>query len=201
MGFKNIRVIREGIDFKPQLIRQKESLVLFIGRLTVPKRPQDAIMAFKHIHKLFPDHHLLMIGRGEKTMVSSLKNLIRKMNLANYVQIKNFVEDKEKIRLLKKSKIILIPSIREGWGLVATEASALSCIPIAYNVPGLKDSIQNGQTGILTDTNPTSLALAAVRVMSDDKLRIKLAQNGFKWTKQFSWENCYQDFKSLIRID
>lgn len=198
LGFKNVKIISEGIGIKPQLIKQKENIILFIGRLTNPKRPQDAITAFKHVHKLFPAYQLLMIGRGDKKMIRSLKNLIRKMNLANRVQIKNNVDDKEKIRILKRSKIILIPSIREGWGLVATEASAQSCIPIAYNVPGLKDSIKNGQTGILTDTDPLSLALATVRVLSDDKLRINLAKNCFVWTKQFSWENCYQDFKQFI---
>lgn len=198
LGFKKIRIIREGLDFKPQLPNYKNNLILFLGRLTPAKVPQDAILAFKLILKEFPDAKLAVIGKGKSNFVRSLKSLSKKLHLTERISFTDFVSDSDKIKLLKKAKIILIPSKREGWSLVATEAQATGCVPIAYNVPGLRDSVKNNQTGILTDPNPQALAKDAIKVLQNETLRLKLAQNGYEWSQKFSWKNTYEDFKKIL---
>ena len=123
-----------------------------------------------------------------------------KINLQKAIEFKGFISEKEKINLLKKSKIVLIPSVREGWGLIAIEASALGCVPIAYNVHGLRDSIKNSQTGLLVPTNPQVLAKTSLKLLKNEALRVKLSRTGYNWSKKFTWQNCYQDFKIISHI-
>ena len=100
--------------------------------------------------------------------------------------------------MLFRSKVVLIPSVREGWNLVATEAMACGSVPIAYNVPGLRDSIENNKTGILVSPTPNALTDASISLLKDERTRSKLARNGFTYSQKFSWNNTYEDFKKLI---
>src|SRR4030042_2527626 len=149
IGFSKVKTYRPGIDFKPQLVTKKEDLILFLGRLIPAKGPLDAIRAFKIIHNSFPDIKLSIIGRGNPKYLTTLKKEVKKTKLDRKVKFEGYVSENRKIDLLKQAQIILIPSVREGWGLVATEANALRCIPVAYNVPGLKNAIKNNKNGIL----------------------------------------------------
>src|SRR3989344_7158001 len=198
IGFSKVKTYRPGIDFKPQLVTKKENLILFLGRLIPAKGPDHAINAFKIIHKSLPDTKLVVAGRGKEKYVQKLKNLTKKLNLQKAVEFKGFVTEKGKINLLKKSKIVLIPSVREGWCLEAKEANALGCIPIGYNVPGLKNSIKSGYSGLLTENNPHDLAQAAINILQNKNLRLKLVENGILWAKQFTWEKTYLSIKSVI---
>jgi len=198
IGFSKVKTYRPGIDFKPQLVTKKENLILFLGRLIPAKGPDHAINAFNIIHKSFPDTKLVIAGRGKEKYSKELKDLTEKLNLQKAIEFKGFVTEKEKINLLKKSKIMLIPSIREGWGLVVTEANATSCVPVAYNVPGLRDSIKNGQNGLLVNNNPQALAASVLLILNDELLRKNLTEFGYNSSKQFSWENCYENFKSTV---
>ena len=198
-GFTNIKVVREGLDFKPQIITtSKKDLILFIGRLIAAKGPQDAIRAFEIIKSEFPTAKLSIIGKGSLRFINSLKKLIKELSLGKSIDLKGFITQKTKINLLKKAKVILIPSVREGWGLVATEANALGCVPVAYNAPGLRDSIKNGETGLLAPANPQALAKTSLRLLKNEALWTKLSQTGYNWAKKISWENCYKDFSNLV---
>jgi len=199
IGFSKVQTYRPGIDFKPQHITKKEDLILFLGRLIPAKGPDHTINAFNIIHKSHPETKLIIAGRGKEKYLEKLKKLSKRHNLQKAIEFKGFVTEKEKINLLKKSKIVLIPSVREGWNLVAIEASAFGCVPIAYNVPGLCDSIKNNQTGLLVPTNPQALAKTTLKLLKKKTLRAKLSQAGYEWSKKFSWEKCYRDFKSIVR--
>ena len=198
LGFTNVKIYQIGLDFKPQLVTKKENLILYIGRLIPAKGPQDAICAFGEIKNVLPKFRLIVAGKGKSNFIKSLKKLASNLKLENSVKFAGFVPQPTKINLLKKSKIVLIPSVREGWCLVATEANALGCIPIGYNVPGLKNSIKSGYSGLLTKNNTHDLAQAATSILQNQNLRLKLIENGILWSKKFTWKNCYLDFKSFI---
>lgn len=200
LGFKNVSTYHHGLVVKPlsQLPIKNTQLILYIGRLTKPKGPQDAIEAFYKIHQKVPNSRLKIAGQGTPKFVQLLKLKIKKYKLEDSVEILGFVSQKEKNNLLKNSIFVLIPSIREGWNMVPIEANAFGAIPIGYNVAGLCDSIKNGKTGLLAKPNPQSLALAAIKLFSNQKLQKKLSINGLLWAKQFNFEKTYQSFKKII---
>ena len=198
LNFGNIKVIREGLDIKPQLPKKKENLVIFIGRLTRAKGPHDAIAAFKIINSAVPKSKLVIMGKGDVQFTRYLKKLAKNLELSKKVQFTDFVPQTKKLEFLKKAKVVLIPSVREGWNLVATEANATGCIPVGYNVPGLRDSIKNGKNGLLVKPNPATLAKACLSILNNEDKRLKLAATGYNLSKKFSWKNTYADIKNFV---
>lgn len=198
LNFKNIRVIREGLDLKPKQNKKKANTVLYLGRLTPAKGPQDALLAFKKIVEAIPNTKLIIAGSGTQKFTTQIKNLAKSLHISKSILFAGYVSEKEKISLLAKSKIVLIPSVREGWNLVAIEAMSQGAVPIAYNVPGLKDSILNGKTGILVEKDPLALAEASISLLNNNKRRITFSQNGFAYSQKFSWDNTYGDFKKFV---
>ena len=75
------------------------------------------------------------------------------------------VSEDEKGDRLSRAHALIVTSVREGWGLVVTEAAAYGTVTVGYDVPGLRDSI-NASGGVLTSPDPTSLATATVELLT-----------------------------------
>ena len=70
---------------------------------------------------------------------------------------------------------------------------------IAYNVPGLKDSVIDGETGILIkDRSEESLAHAAITILSDKNLLTKYSERALAFSKRFSWDNTAKEFERVL---
>jgi glycosyltransferase involved in cell wall biosynthesis len=96
--------------------------------------------------------------------------------------------------------MILVPAIREGWGLVVTESNAMGTPAVAYNVPGLRDSIKDGQTGLLThENNPQELASLAISLFRDSRTLIKISANAINFSRQFSWDKSTEIFYHILQ--
>jgi len=196
MGLKNIFIVPEGLSVTPLLsVKEKGNspIVVFIGRLKKAKLPDHAIESFRLIKEEMKDAKMWIIGNGylrEKLQNSKVKDIIFYGN----------VNDDIKYDLLSKAHLVLVPSVREGWGLVVTESNAMGTPAVAYNVPGLRDSIKDGITGILTKENcPDALSRSALNLLNDRDLLYKLSHNALAYSRQFSWENTAQAFDTIIR--
>jgi glycosyltransferase involved in cell wall biosynthesis len=87
----------------------------------------------------------------------------------------------------------------EGFGLVVIEANARGTPAVAYDVPGLRTSIRNGETGILVENgNVSALADAIINIVKDTELRNRLTENALRYSKQFSWDNAARVFFDII---
>ena len=105
----------------------------------------------------------------------------------------------ERRKLLEQSWVLLVPGIREGWGLNVIEANALGVPCIGYNVPGLKDSIRNGETGLLVESgNIESLANATISLLEDQTRRQTFSLNALKYAKEFNWDKTANEFMASI---
>jgi len=186
LGFRKILVFPEGLDVDPlPKVGQKESspTVVFMGRLKKAKLPDHALKAFYHIKKEIPDAKLWVIGDGY------MRHKLEKMKIKD-VTFYGHIENEIKYNLLKKAHLILVPAVREGWGLVVTESNAMGTPAIAYNVHGLRDSVIDGQTGILTKVNsPFGLAQSAIEILKNSRLLHKLSLSSLEHSRQFSWAN------------
>ena len=79
--------------------------------------------------------------------------------------------------------------MKEGWGITNIEANACGTPVISANVPGLKDSVLDGQSGLLYEYgNIGQLANLLLKVLQDNDLRSKLSTGAVEWAKQFSWD-------------
>jgi glycosyltransferase involved in cell wall biosynthesis len=194
-GLKKIFLVPQGLSVTPlHEIKQKESkpTVVFLGRLKKYKLPHHAIEAFSLIKTVIPDAKMWIIGDGD--MHTELERL-------NVKDITFFgrVEEALKYDLLSKAHLALVPGVQEGWGLVVTECNAMGTPVVAYNVAGLRDSVRDGETGILViDNSKSGLASSAISLLKDRDLLNRYSNNALAFSRQFSWDNTANVFDKII---
>ena len=80
------------------------------------------------------------------------------------------------------------------------EANACGTPVLASDVPGLRDSVMTGETGLLFEYgNIEKLAQLIVKVMSDSGLRGKLSRGGLRWAQGFSWDKAADQALELFQ--
>ena len=158
-GVNNVSIVPEGVSLPPswsRLARRQKAVVprlVFCGRMVSMKRPQDAIDAFIRVRsELAEGAELHMIGGGP------LQAELRRTAPAGVV-FHGRVSQDEKFELLSSAHALLATSVREGWGLVVSEAAAVGTPAIAYDVAGLRDSVR-AANGILVPPSVGALAQA-----------------------------------------
>ena len=91
--------------------------------------------------------------------------------------------------MLRHSIALLQTSFKEGWGLTVVEAAKLGITTIASDVPGLRDSVKNGETGLLFPVGDAHTCAAEMdRLYSDDELRSRLAGEARIYADEFRWD-------------
>ena len=195
LGFKHVSIVPEGLNFEPlNVLPKKDSnpIAVFSGRLKRAKRPDHAIKAFAIVKEKIPNAELWVFGDGpfRKTLEEISGKGIRFFgNLSSF----------ERRELLSKSWVLLVPGLREGWGLNIIEANALGVPAVAYDVPGLCDSVRDDETGLLAQGgNIKDLAEKTFNILTDNLLREKLSVNALNYSKQFSWSKTADEFMKLI---
>jgi glycosyltransferase involved in cell wall biosynthesis len=93
-------------------------------------------------------------------------------------------------QLLQQSHIVCLPSYREGFGKVLIEAGAAQRAVVTTNVPGCRESIENGRNGLLVEPRDSmALAKALITLLDNDDVRIAMAAEGRRRVEtQFSSE-------------
>ena len=205
---RKIHVFPLGLDHEryiPGKEKSKHPLFIFVARLVRMKRGDLCIKAMKAVVEKHPNARLLLIGNGPDE--ERLRNLINDLGLATSIQIinkNNFFIDKSpvdiKVRFMQEAWGLVLPSVKEGWGMVVTEAAACGTPSIVSNVTGLRDSVVDKKTGIILSKQPSSkeLANAISLLIENKKLREKLSLGALQWSKEFNWDKSYTRFKHLI---
>jgi glycosyltransferase involved in cell wall biosynthesis len=98
-----------------------------------------------------------------------------------------------------RAHVLLATSVREGWGLVITEASAMGTPAVAYAVPGLVDSVRADVTGLLVDPDPTALAGAALQMISDPDRYRTMSLGAIAWGGEHTWDRTAADLLSRLQ--
>lgn len=162
---------------------------LYVGRLAPSKRIGDMLQALARFRQATGTGTLWLVGSGSKGYQRSLSRQARNLNVESDVVFFGRVSALEKHRLMAKAHALLMTSVREGWGLVVTEANACGTPAIVYDVPGLRDSVRDKSTGLVVAPSPTDLAEAMIRLTSDPELYGRLAVEGHRWSATFTFDD------------
>jgi glycosyltransferase involved in cell wall biosynthesis len=153
---------------------------IFIGRLNRTKRVFDAVRTFEMLCQDFAGATLDIVGRGY------LQSELERLSLPG-LRIHGFVSDEVKSSLLMDADVMLLPGTREGWGIVALEAAAHGVPVVAYDIPGLRDAVVHGRTGLLSSATPAALAAAARRILGDTSLWQRMRSAARERAYDYSW--------------
>lgn len=158
-GLRRIAIVPVGVpDLKrPDVQRENRPTVLFVGRLSDNKRPAAAIEAFRLLREQLPAAQLWVVGDGPQR--AELEGA-----LPDGVTFHGRVDEDTKHQLMARAHVLVVTSVREGWGLVVDEAAAMGTPAIAYDVAGLRDSVAPAR-GVLVEPTPAALCAALVELL------------------------------------
>jgi glycosyltransferase involved in cell wall biosynthesis len=178
----------DGAAYAPGPLGPRPPLIVWIGRLERYKRADVMIDAFVEVHRRVPTARLAVIGSGQAR--GSLEDLVRRRGLGAAVEFTGFISEARKIEYLQRAAVLVNTSVKEGFGLTVIEGNICGTPNVSTDVPGLRDSVRHGETGLLVPFNDTAaLADATVRVLTDAPLRERLVVGGLAWASTFSWEH------------
>jgi len=197
-----IEVIYNGADlssYKPSG-EVKQPFLLWVGRIQQYKGVLDACQVLEKLQVDLPDLRLVIVGDGP--FMPKLRQYISEHGLQDKVQLTGFIGEKEKIELFQQAAVHLQSSYKEGWGLSVIEANACGCPVVANNATGLRDSVVDGESGLLYDYCDIDQASRKVKaVLTDKELQARLIDHGFRRAAEFSWErNSREMIEYLERI-
>ena len=102
--------------------------------------------------------------------------------------------------MLQRAWIAVNPSPTEGWGITNIEANACGTPAVGANVPGIRDSILDNETGLLFEPNDVNdLTQKLNLLISDDSLRENMSAEGIKWAATFSWDKSATEFLAVLQ--
>lgn len=193
-----------GIDIEPlrELEPKREGLdIVFVGRLTASKRPDDVVKAFAQIRVARPEARLRMVGDGRERYKAELFRTVCELGLEGEVDFVGWIAHDEKVRLMRESHVIAVTSVKEGWGLIVTEAAALGTPAVVYDIDGLRDSVMDDETGVVCRQNTPEALAREILILADDPARYdRLRANALAWSREFTWDRTTQEFKRLADI-
>ncbi|MEG6616486.1 N-acetyl-alpha-D-glucosaminyl L-malate synthase BshA [Peptococcaceae bacterium 1198_IL3148] len=176
-----------------------EKIVIHISNFRSVKNVPDVINIFHLINESLPSQ-LILVGDGpDMTMV---REKVTELNLNSRVHFLG--QQQDVVPLLSVSDLLLLPSRRESFGLVALEALACGVPVVASNVGGLPEVVANGITGLLADCgDPRAMAQLSIKILSDDSLWQKISWAARQSAENFfnadRWVNHYEEiYYSLL---
>lgn len=198
---KKITIIHNGLKAPKITLPKKEieKTLIFLGALTQDKGIEKALDVFALLQKNIQENiQFWVVGKGNLKYEEFLK---KKAKDLKKIKFWGYVDNKQKMQLLAKSYLLVNTSVREGWGLVVIEAASVGTPTVAFDVPGLRDSIIDGKTGVLSkDGSVESLVNIILSLLEDKKRYNNLSQGALLWSKQFSWEKSSKESLDLIRM-
>ena len=161
--------------------------ILYVGRLKRYKGVDIAVRALPLIRKHIPEARVVIVGSGDG--LNELKKLCRKLSIIDNVVFTGYVTTAEKVNWMRRSHVIVNPSPKEGWGLTNIEANACGTIAVASDTDGLRDSVRDGETGLLFPYgDQKALAGQVIKLFDDTDMRERFTKNALSWVKRFTWD-------------
>lgn len=170
---KEIVTVPMGIDYEAiQKIQpsKNKSDIIFAGRLLSHKNVDILIKSVLILKKKIPKITCLIIGEGPEK--ENLVKQVNKLNLQRNIKFLNFLpQHKDLCALMKSSKVFVLPSTREGFGIVVLEANAcgIPVITINHKDNAAKSLIKKGENGFVAGFSEKSLAGTILRAIELSK--------------------------------
>jgi len=160
-------------------ISPDEVVVIYIGRLTPPKGIGTLVDAFRLANRQFTNLSLVLCGALDVVRESLAAETMRQMEADPNIKVDTgFIDPMD---YLPVADILVLPSLREGFGLTLLEANAMEMPVIATSVTGCVDAVDDGQTGVLVPPNDAlALANAILQLANSPETRREMGQRGRK---------------------
>lgn len=155
--------------------REREPIVLSVGRLIARKGVLDLLRAWPEVRRRVPRARLVVVGSGP--LEEQMRAEAARLGVgAEFVG----VQTPEQVRdLMGRASVFALPSLFEAFGMVYAEAQAMRLPVVAYHEGGVPEAVEHGVSGLLTPAGDlAALSASLVRLLEDPGLRDRMGQAG-----------------------
>jgi len=197
---KNIFIIPNGIDLKRIANVPPSSYewdIIFVGRLIKEKNVDMLIEAMDYVINTLQSIRCHIVGNGPEK--ERLMNMVAERRLNENIHFSEFMEYDEVIANIKSSKLLVLPSAREGFGIVVIEAYAcgVPVVTIKSKHNAAYELVSN--TGLVVEGDAKQLGDAILMLINNNKLREEMSRNARNKAKDYDWERIVDSYEKLIR--
>lgn len=186
----NPEMIRIGIDMDRWRSKntRKENVILFPLRREKYKGADIIIEALDKIRNELKGFKLIGFGN------------LSKENVPDWIEFHRDIPDEDLRELYGKSRIFVLPSRAEGFGLTNLEAMANECAVISTKFFGYDTYLVDRENSLLVETEDTQgMSEAVLSLIKDPELMERISKNGLNTALEYSQENMVNDFERIIK--
>lgn len=184
---KKIHVIYGGVtNARFSINKYLQATLLCVSRLVSYKRVEDLLLAFYVLQKEFPFLKIIIVGDGP--IKSTLQKLSRQLGIQSNIEWKKRINEEEKFELFARSRLHILPSVVEGFGLVTIESLACGTPVINTDIPINREILEGGRGGLLYRAGDyISLSEKIERMLKDKTLYNQKVQEGLELAKKYDF--------------
>jgi glycosyltransferase involved in cell wall biosynthesis len=189
----------------------EEDYILFLGRVEIYQKGIDILLKAYSIFKDDLIRHkkkvpkLFIAGNASPKDAGAMRSMAKQLDIEKDIQLVGRVEGKKKVDILKESLFVVMPSRYESWGVVAIEAAAAGKAVIGSDIPGLRDAIVDGKTGLLfhhasnLDDSAKDLSKKMLLLYGNNVLKTKLETSAKIRAQGFDWSNILKGHEKIYK--
>lgn len=181
-------------EWRAKFAPNGEKIIMHISNFRPVKRVQDVVAAFRYVRDEMPAK-LILIGEGPEQC--NIRKLIQEEDLCDDVFFLGKQDDVAEV--ISLADLMLLPSEKESFGLVALEAMACGVPVVASCAGGLPEVVSHGESGYLCEIGDTKqMAMYARKLLQDEKLYESFRVEGLRRSEdKFSYDNITSQYESL----
>lgn len=199
-------IAHEAAPFESLSAKAEPPYFVYMGRYARYKGIDDSIRALALLKKISPQARLVLLGKpDDKYIEEILSPLCSGLHLSIGkeeecdVFVRGFVDEGTKFDIIGRARALLFPSMREGWGIIVTEASVSGTPAIVYDSPGCRDAVDMGRAGYLCRSNsPDELSDLMEKTLSDGDTYQEMRRKAWDFSRQFTYERTLQEFEAAL---
>lgn len=194
----DVAIIHNGTAQPPAVSRAdiEGPRLLVLGRVVKHKRIEHAVEIVTRLRDRHPGLRLRVVGDGWWS--SELRDFITATGAQDDVDLLGFVDEETKHRELAAASLLLVPSVKEGWGLSVVEAASHGVPAIGYrDAGGVSESIEDGDTGLLVQ-DLDQMTQAVDQLLSDSYRRAELGHNALAHSARFTWDETVRAWEQIL---
>jgi glycosyltransferase involved in cell wall biosynthesis len=194
-----VEIIHNGTDATPldDTPRSSHPSLIVLGRLVPQKRVEYALEVVATLVDDLPDLTLDVVGSG--WWEPHLRDRVEQLGIDDQVTFHGHVSEAEKHRLLAMAWVHVMPSLKEGWGLVVVEAGIHGTPTVAFReAGGPNDSVVHDRTGLLVEHGAPALTDAVRTLLLDDARRSRMSAEVARWVPQFHWDEAVERWEQVL---
>lgn len=180
--------------------RLSKPVMLVFGAVRSMKRTHHVLRAFEKAKGTVPSMELVIAGSTGSRYGKRVERMVAASPDVDSVRILGKISDNDRSELFARASVLCVASVKEGWCLVVTEAGLHGVPAVAYDVDGLRDSVRDGETGVLVkDGDHEAMAAAVVRLCIDRDEYQRIQRGAIEWSRTFTAQRSHEAFVSALR--